>query len=467
LSREPAAPGLPQLSPRERSCEPTFRAMEPKLVSGGCAPLRSTPIIHEATRSAVRSSSRASTRRKAGEPGTPWLDCRPMDAVTAVGCIQGRVLVVDDEEALARVIRRTLSAAGYEVSTASDGEQATTLLSSGKFDAIVSDIGMPRMSGIQLLQAVRQRDLDVPVILMTGAPDLKTAVEAVAHGALLYLAKPVDTTELGKAVARAVRLNRMAGLKREAFILGDKGGLGALDPFALEASFERALGTLWMAYQPIVRAVDGSLFGYEALLRSEEKALPHPGAILDAAERLGRLEQLGQKIRTAACDPVAKADPLALFFVNLHARDLMDDTLLSPDAPLSSIASRVVLEVTERASLDEVKGLRGKIAALRRMGFRLAIDDLGAGYAGLTSFATLEPEFVKLDMSLVRDVDKNPMKAKLIHSMTLLCKDLGMMVVAEGVETQSERDLLVALGCDLLQGYLLAKPGRPFPSFAW
>jgi EAL domain-containing protein (putative c-di-GMP-specific phosphodiesterase class I) len=101
------------------------------------------------------------------------------------------------------------------------------------------------------------------------------------------------------------------------------------------------------------------------------------------------------------------------------------------------------------------------------MGFRIAIDDLGAGYAGLTSFATLEPEFVKLDMSLVRDVDRNPTKEKLIRSMTSLCKDLGMMVVAEGVETLAEREVLERLGCDLLQGYLLAKPGKPFPAFSW
>jgi EAL domain-containing protein (putative c-di-GMP-specific phosphodiesterase class I) len=145
----------------------------------------------------------------------------------------------------------------------------------------------------------------------------------------------------------------------------------------------------------------------------------------------------------------------------------MDETLLSGASPLSAFADHIVLEITERASLDGVKDARAKIAELRRMGFRIAIDDLGAGYAGLTSFATLEPEFVKLDMSLVRDVDKNPTKEKLIRSMTSLCKELGMMVVAEGVETPSERDLLVTLGCDLLQGYLLAKPGKPFPTFAW
>jgi EAL domain-containing protein (putative c-di-GMP-specific phosphodiesterase class I) len=379
----------------------------------------------------------------------------------------GRILVVDDDELLVRALVRTLSAEGYDVATAGDGRKAAELIADAEFDVIVSDLDMPRMNGIQLLQTVRQRHLDVPVVLMTGNPDLKTAVQAVAHGALQYLIKPVSIAELGKVVRRAVRLNRMARLKREALSLASEGGLGVADRMALEASFERVLDTLWMAYQPIIRVADRSLFGYEALLRSEDKALPHPGAILDAAERLGRLDDLGQRIRAAASRPIPEAPPGAVLFVNLHARDLMDETLLSGKSPLSAFANRIVLEVTERASLDGVKDARAKIAELRRMGFRIAIDDLGAGYAGLTSFATLEPEFVKLDMSLVRDVDKNPTKEKLIRSMTSLCKELGMMVVAEGVETASERDLLVTLGCDLLQGYLLAKPGKPFPAFVW
>jgi EAL domain-containing protein (putative c-di-GMP-specific phosphodiesterase class I) len=130
-------------------------------------------------------------------------------------------------------------------------------------------------------------------------------------------------------------------------------------------------------------------------------------------------------------------------------------------------ANRVVLEITERASLERVKDVKAKLSELRRIGFRIAIDDLGAGYAGLTSFATLEPEFVKLDMSLVRDIDRNHTKEALVRSMASVCKELGMMVVAEGVETPQECDRLVALGCDFLQGYLLAKPGKPFPSFSW
>jgi EAL domain-containing protein (putative c-di-GMP-specific phosphodiesterase class I) len=391
----------------------------------------------------------------------------PSDAFRAAEGIEGRVLVVDDEDALLRVFARALTSAGYSVTTARDGKQAMALLEGATFDAIVSDIDMPHMNGIQLLEVVRQREADVPVLLITGNPDLGTAVQAVAHGALQYLIKPVNIADLQSAVKRAIGLHRMAKLKRVALSLVSHGGLGVTDRLALEAGFERALDTLWMAYQPIVRVSDRSIFGYEALLRTEEKSLPHPGAILDAAERLGRLDDLGRRIRAAAVVSTPQAPPDAVFFVNLHSHDLMDPALASPDAPLSAIAGRVVLEITERASLDDVTDVRGKIAELRKMGFRIAIDDLGAGYAGLTSFATLEPEFVKLDMSLVRDIDKSVTKEKVVRSMAKVCRELDMKVVAEGVETPAERDLLVTLGCDFLQGYLLAKPGKPFPPAKW
>ena len=378
-----------------------------------------------------------------------------------------RILVVDDEAPLLRATRRILTAAGYEVTTAANGREAIDVILHTSFDVIVSDISMPELDGIQLLRTVRQRDLDVPVVLMTGSPDVSTAVEAVAHGAMQYLTKPVDVVELKEVMKRAVRLHQIARLKREALVLVSAGGLGAADRMGLEASFDRALDTLWMAYQPIVRASDRSLFGYEALLRSGENALPHPGAILDAAERLRRLPELGRKIRAAAAGPISLKRPPTNLFVNLHARDLMDGDLVSPHSPLSAIASQVVLEITERASLDEVPDARAKIAELRRMGFRIAIDDLGAGYAGLTSFVALEPDFAKLDMSLVRDIDRQPTKQKLVRSIAALCRDLGIAVVAEGVETVAERDTAIALGCDLLQGYLLAKPGKPFPDFTW
>lgn len=379
--------------------------------------------------------------------------------------IKGRVLVVDDEPLLPRTIARILQSRGYAVECAANGADARARLAASKFDVVLSDIAMPGMTGIDLLRSVREQQIDVPVILMTGEPAVGTAIKALELGAFHYLTKPLDTAALEEVVARASMLHRMALVKREAAeLLGRP--TQSDDNFQLVTRFERALESLWAAYQPIVSVREKKIFGYEALLRSTEPSLPNPGAVVDAAERLGRLETLGRRMRRKAAEPVAANPRASSLFVNLHTADLLDPDLLSPDAPLSAIAHRVVLEITERASLDRVKDLRGRIAALREMGFRIAVDDLGAGYAGLTSFALLEPEIVKLDMTLVRDIHKSATKQKLVASMADLCRDMGMMVVGEGVENVDERDALVGLGCDLLQGYFFAKPGKPFPEVA-
>jgi EAL domain-containing protein (putative c-di-GMP-specific phosphodiesterase class I) len=141
----------------------------------------------------------------------------------------------------------------------------------------------------------------------------------------------------------------------------------------------------------------------------------------------------------------------------------VDEDLCGGKDALTPFASRVVLEVTERAALDRVKGLAGGITRLRALGYRLALDDLGAGYAGLSSFAQLEPEIVKVDMSLVRGIDGSAMKQKLFRSFAALCRDMNTEIVAEGVETAAERDCLNGLGGDLYQGYLFARPGRGYP----
>jgi EAL domain-containing protein (putative c-di-GMP-specific phosphodiesterase class I)/CheY-like chemotaxis protein len=375
------------------------------------------------------------------------------------------VLIVDDEPTQIRSIARVLRSRGYEVESASNGREASARLKPDAYDVVLSDIAMPGMDGIQLLQFVREKSLDVPVVLVTGEPAVSTAVKALEFGAFHYLTKPLEMPDLEEVIDKAVCLRRMTLMKRQAAeLLGNP--IEQDDTKRLSANFERALESMWVAYQPIVSAGTRTVYGYEALLRSGEPSLPHPGAVLDAAERLGRLEILGRTIRDLAAEPVAARAETGMLFVNLHTTDLLDPTLLAKEAPLSQIAHRVVLEITERASLEKVKDVRARIAALREIGFRIAVDDLGAGYAGLTSFALLEPEIVKLDMTLVRDVHQSATKQKLIRSMAELCKDMGMMVVGEGVETVAERDTLVELGCDLLQGYLFAKPGRPFPEIA-
>lgn len=376
---------------------------------------------------------------------------------------RARVLLVDDDDVLARSYARMLSQDGYDVEMRFDGEAAVEAIRGEAFDVVLSDIDMPRLGGLALLERIRAHDLDIPVVLITGAPSLETALAAIEHGALRYLTKPVDGARLRGVTADAVRLHRLARAKRQALDLA--GGADRLvgDRAGLIASFGAALRSLWMAYQPIISWSRREVYGYEALLRTQEPALPHPMAVLDAAERLDRLNELGRAIRARAAEPGVPTDPGTMLFVNLHTQDLLDEDLFDPKSALATVAGRVVLEITERSSLHAIRDVQSRIARLRAMGFRIAVDDLGAGYAGLTSFAQLEPEVVKLDMSLVRGINAQPTKKTLVRTMITMCRELGMQVVAEGIETPDERDTIVEAGCDLLQGYLFARPGPAFP----
>jgi len=375
-------------------------------------------------------------------------------------------LLVDDDAKVLAATSTVLQKVGYRVVACSSGSEALAALANQSFDVMLTDIQMPGISGLKLLRAVREHDLDLPVLLITGDPELRTATEAVEYGAFRYLIKPVPIAELRAIVARAASVGQMARSKREYLDEFGSGKFRVGDRAGVDAILDRALSSLWMAYQPIVRALDSSLFAYEALLRAEEMMLPDPAAILEAAERTGSLFDVGRAVRGRVVVDTRTTAKGPLFFVNLHPEELRDSTLYLPESAFSLLAPRIVLEITERMSLDHVPDVQDRIAHLRALGFQIALDDLGAGYSGLASFAQLEPEYVKLDMSLVRDVHQNPTKQKIIRSMVHLCHDMGRQIIAEGVERIEERDALIDLGCDLLQGHLFARPGKPFPALA-
>jgi EAL domain-containing protein (putative c-di-GMP-specific phosphodiesterase class I) len=375
-----------------------------------------------------------------------------------------QVLVVDDDEQLLKLAERMLKRADLVVETAVGGEPALALLRHGKrFDVIVSDLMMPGMDGMQFLREIRQLDLDVPIIFLTGNPSLSTAMEAMEQGGYRYLAKPVDAERLSAVVKDAAAHHRLGVLKRKALEVCEAGGWLIEDLEDLASRFDRALEKLWIAYQPIVTWPKQQLFAYEAFVRAADPDLSTPAKLLDAAERLGRLQELGQRIRDCIADSAAVAPPGVSLCVNLHAEDLTNDHLYLPQSPLSRMAERVILEVTERAALYQIDHLPARIRRLRELGYRIAVDDLGASHAGLSSFRQLGPDLVKLDISLVRDIDHSAAKANLVRSMIALCtQDLGMRVVCEGVETEGERDTLQSVGADLLQGYLFGMPTRGF-----
>lgn len=370
-----------------------------------------------------------------------------------------KILIADDAKLGRRILARCLGE--HEVHTAQDGLQAAALLQEGGFDLVISDINMPGMGGIELLRLVRQHYDDLPVILVTASHTAQHASEAVRHRATGYLTKPLSAESIAAEVNRALQLSELARLRKQAQALLSQAHV-------IEASAEqqqrmdRSLDQLFMVYQPIVSWSRREVYAHEALMRTDESTVPHPGVLLELAEEVDALPALGRRVRDSISGSLAEVPKGSLLFINLHARDLLDDMLFDPSSPLAQASDRVVFEITERADLDSVPGAAGRIASLREMGFRIAIDDIGAGYAGLTSFVTMSPDLVKLDMALVRGIDQDVLRRRLVRSLIDLCRDLGIEVVAEGIETQAERDTLADLGCDLMQGFLFARPDRLF-----
>jgi EAL domain-containing protein (putative c-di-GMP-specific phosphodiesterase class I) len=223
--------------------------------------------------------------------------------------------------------------------------------------------------------------------------------------------------------------------------------------------FDRALDSLWLAYQPIIRNSEPGTapFAFEALARNGQALVSDPQDLLGLAVSLELVSDLGRVVHSRASEALRRNKDLILF-VNVDVEELMGPIGEGEDA-LSEFAHRVILEVTERAPISELPEVRTRSSQLREKGFRFAIDDLGGGYAGLSSLALMDPEFVKIDQALIRHVDTQPVKRKIVGSLVGLTRQLGIGCIVEGVETESEREALAALDCDLMQGFLFGRPG--------
>ena len=284
-------------------------------------------------------------------PTVPAIDGR----LGATNQAAGEVMIVDDEPITARGYARALTSAGYKVTVASAGREGATLARSKRFDVIVSDISMPDMNGLALLRDIRQSDLDVPMIFMTGSPALETrwrrsstARSATSSSRCRWIRcwRWLPGGRRAQAGARAARGKRAQGAGGEAD-RGSRGPRGALHVGGREAVGGGAAD----------RFVDGEeSFAYETLLRTDEPTLRSPLDFFDAAERLGKAAELGRIIRRHVAALLAGPPP-GHVFVNLHPADLEDAELYADDGALTPYASKVVLEITERAALDGIHEL--------------------------------------------------------------------------------------------------------------
>lgn len=355
------------------------------------------------------------------------------------------VLFVDDEPGVTDGFRATMRRQPFRVLTANSAREARAILAETAVDVVVSDEQMPETPGSVLLAEVRAEYPQIGRIILTGQASLEATIAAINDAAVFrFLTKPCSPPELAACINDALAQQA----KRRA--PGDPETRDVLDA---------AMGSIHMVYQPIFSIETGDVIAHEALMRSGDPRMPTPLHLLDAAAATGRLHHLDRRVRALVARDIADAAGEPTVFVNLSPESLDDPALYTPDEPLLAIASRVVIEVTERAAVGDTESTRRRIRSLRDRGFRIALDDLGAGYAGLTSFASIQPDIVKFDLELVRDVHRSHTRTRLLASMIGLCHELGITALAEGIETPAELDALADLGCDLSQGYLLGKPG--------
>lgn len=224
--------------------------------------------------------------------------------------------------------------------------------------------------------------------------------------------------------------------------------------------------------QPIFDLETMDVIGYEALSRGPEGSeFERPDKLFAVAYDADLVLRLERLCRKRALQAAASMPDDRLLFVNVEPEAIADPQLrdiataaLLEEASLPS--SRVVLEITERAAIADFGAFRATLEYVRALGFAVAVDDAGSGYGSLQCISEVRPEWLKIDLSLVRGVDSDDVRATLVESLVTLAKRVGARLIAEGIETVEELETLRRLGVQYGQGFLLALPSEPFPNDA-
>ncbi|MDB5893767.1 MAG: diguanylate phosphodiesterase [Rhodoferax sp.] len=214
------------------------------------------------------------------------------------------------------------------------------------------------------------------------------------------------------------------------------------------------------AYQPIVDLASGGIFAHEALVRGPAGE-PAPSV-------LGRVNEENRYRFDQACRVKAIKTAAALAMPSMLSINFMPNAIYRPEVCIRTTleasrthgfaVDRIIFETVEGERVNDAKWLAEVLREYKRIGFLTAIDDFGAGFAGLNLLADFQPDIVKLDMDLVRHIDQSPARRAIVRGVSRICEELGIRIIGEGVETIDECQCLQDLGISLIQGYLFSKP---------
>lgn len=386
----------------------------------------------------------------------------------------GRILIIDDDPVSAAVLRATLRTSDYsDVDAESDPCHGVVVAARSEPDLLIVDLHMPQLDGLEVMRAVREtRDEDdfLPVLMLTAEHSVEAKQRALAAGVTDFLTKPFDPAETLLRVrnllaVRAINLRAKAGasaMQRRLDKLAGEQYSSAQGVADRRQRIEHALavGEPVMVFQPIIDLTDGSIVGAEALARFSATPYRTPDVWFAEAVEVGLDISLELAAIATALSQLADFPPEAYVSINMSPRTLISDHLIATLAGHSH--ERIVVELTEHVEILDYTLVATGLSRLRSLGVRLAVDDTGAGFSSLQHVLRLEPEIIKLDRLLVKDIETNPAKRAMAAALVAFGRDADTVVVAEGIETRSELDILTGLGISYGQGYYLGRP-QPLP----
>jgi len=380
------------------------------------------------------------------------------------------VLIADDAKATRQALVELLDDTGDLMCVAAVGDASAAVAQAAHFqpDVALLDVRMPGGGGLAAAQGIREVSPHTRLLAYSAASDRASVVQMLRGGARGYLVKGAPAQDLIEGLRRcgdgATALSE--GLSE--YLIAEMGELGRAEraySAAAKARYDRFMkllepGVIRPLYQPVVHLRNGCVAGYEALTDFGEP-LSNTEDIFQEAHHVGlgvELELHTARVAVAGFMTEASRPGSTYLAVNASPGLLYRPALLETLSDLPP--DRVIVEITEQRQFDSYDQLRETVCLVHERGFRVAVDDTGSGFAGLQRLVDVHPEIVKLDRALTSQIDTDPPRRALVAAMRHFADDMGITVVAEGIEREEQLVVLRDIGVDCGQGYLL---GRPAP----
>ena len=381
------------------------------------------------------------------------------------------ILVIDDETDVGEFISAAAQALGLQCTTTTDAKIFLEALTPDT-TLILLDLMMPEMDGVELLRLLGERKCKTGIVLMSGVGKrtLESAgqvAQALGLSIVGHLQKPFRLTELEEVLERHAEPEATSDVKQTPKIVIEKE--------ELQRAIKRVEFVLY--YQPQIEIATGRVIGVEALVRWQhpERGLIFPDNFIGRMEELGLIDELGWFVMDRGMSEVgqfANGDGIAPM-LSLNASVYSLHNLKFPDV-LVSLAEKygispksVTIEITESGLIKELSNTLDILTRLRMKQVQLSIDDFGTGYAMMQQLKNIPATELKIDKSFVMDLQVNDSDRIMVLKTIELGHELGLQVIAEGVETQEQLDFLRLKGCDHAQGYLFSRPIPPKELVSW